>query len=226
MRLAIRQRIVRCLCLTLVLDVIAEAELVAAEMRRVTRPGGVIASGTFDFLGGTSALDLVLDTGAALDEGIRTLRAQIKARPIVWAGDRQLSGIRLGSSRSWRRRSCSASTTPTSRTTGPAGRQVQQGLRNVSWLRHPICGAKSSSMFKPVTWPAYRTGLDRLPPSSEPYEGRSITTAPLSGYTPVDAAEAVASQLPSADPLHRLLAGRLYLRPGLHDGPCAPARRG
>lgn len=30
-------------------------------------------------------LDLVLDTGAVLDEGIRTLRAQIKARPIVWA---------------------------------------------------------------------------------------------------------------------------------------------
>jgi hypothetical protein len=36
-------------------------------------------------LGGNSVLDLVLDTGAVLDEGIRTLRAQIKARPIVWA---------------------------------------------------------------------------------------------------------------------------------------------
>lgn len=70
---------------TLVIDVIPEVELVAAEMRRVTRPGGVVACGTFDFWGGMAALDLVLDTGAMLDEGIRTLRAQMKARPIVWA---------------------------------------------------------------------------------------------------------------------------------------------
>lgn len=70
---------------TLAIDVIPEVELVAAEMRRVTRSGGVVACGTFDFWGGNSVLDLVLDTGAVLDEGIRTLRAQIKARPIVWA---------------------------------------------------------------------------------------------------------------------------------------------
>jgi SAM-dependent methyltransferase len=70
---------------TLAIDVIPEVGLVAAEMRRVTRPGGVVACGTFDFWGGNSVLDLVLDTGAVLDEGIRTLRAQIKARPIVWA---------------------------------------------------------------------------------------------------------------------------------------------
>ena len=70
---------------TLVIDVIPDVDLVAAEMRRVTRPGGVVACGTFDFWGGFGVLDLVLDTGAVLDEGIRTLRAQIKARPIVWA---------------------------------------------------------------------------------------------------------------------------------------------
>ena len=70
---------------TLVIDVIPEVDLVAAEMRRVTRSGGIVACGTFDFWGGNSVLDLVLDTGAVLDESIRTLRAQIKARPIVWA---------------------------------------------------------------------------------------------------------------------------------------------
>jgi SAM-dependent methyltransferase len=70
---------------TLVIDVIPEVDLVASEMRRVTRPGGVVACATFDFWGGNSVLDLVLDTGSVLDEGIRTLRAQIKARPIVWA---------------------------------------------------------------------------------------------------------------------------------------------
>jgi SAM-dependent methyltransferase len=70
---------------TLAIDVIAEVDLVAAEMRRVTRPGGVVACCTFDFWGGISVLDLVLDTGAVLDEGIRSLRSQIRARPIVWA---------------------------------------------------------------------------------------------------------------------------------------------
>ena len=70
---------------TLVIDVIPDVDLVAAEMRRVTRPGGVVACATFDFWGGFGVLDLVLDTGAVLDEGIRALRAQIKARPIVWA---------------------------------------------------------------------------------------------------------------------------------------------
>jgi 2-polyprenyl-3-methyl-5-hydroxy-6-metoxy-1,4-benzoquinol methylase len=70
---------------TLAIDVIPGVDLVAAEMRRVTRSGGVVACGTFDFWGGNSVVDLVLDTGAVLDEGIRTLRAQIKARPIVWA---------------------------------------------------------------------------------------------------------------------------------------------
>ncbi|MDP9225152.1 MAG: class I SAM-dependent methyltransferase [Actinomycetota bacterium] len=70
---------------TLVIDVIPKPDLVATEMRRVTRPGGVVACATFDFWGGNSALDLVLDTGAVLDKGIRALRAQIKARPIVWA---------------------------------------------------------------------------------------------------------------------------------------------
>ncbi len=71
---------------TLAIDVIPEVDLVAAEMRRVTRPGGVVACGTFDFWGGMSPLDLVLDTGAVLDQGIEMLRARIKARPIVWAG--------------------------------------------------------------------------------------------------------------------------------------------
>ena len=70
---------------TLAIDVIPGVGLVAAEMRRVTRPGGVVACGAFDFWGGNSVLDPVLDTGAALDQSIRTLRAQIKARPIVWA---------------------------------------------------------------------------------------------------------------------------------------------
>lgn len=81
---------------TLAIDVIPNVDLVAAGMRRVTRPGGVVACGTFDFWGGMSALDLVLDTGAVLDEGIRTLRAQIKARPVVWANGQAELWRRVG----------------------------------------------------------------------------------------------------------------------------------
>ena len=69
----------------LAIDVIPDVDQIAGEMRRVTRPGGVVACCTFDFWGGFAVLDLVLDTGAVLDEGIRALREQIKARPIVWA---------------------------------------------------------------------------------------------------------------------------------------------
>jgi SAM-dependent methyltransferase len=81
---------------TLVIDVIPEVDLVAAEMRRVTRSGGVVACGTFDFWGGNSVVDLVMDTGAVLDESIRTLRAQIKARPIVWANGQANLWRRVG----------------------------------------------------------------------------------------------------------------------------------
>jgi SAM-dependent methyltransferase len=70
---------------TLAIDVIPEVDLVAAEMRRVVRPGGVVACGTFDFWGGNSVMDLVLDTGAVLHDSISNLRGQIKTRPIVWA---------------------------------------------------------------------------------------------------------------------------------------------
>jgi ubiquinone/menaquinone biosynthesis C-methylase UbiE len=70
---------------TLALDVMPEVDQVAAEMRRVIRPGGVVACGVFDFWGGFSAEDLVYDTGSVLDEGIRALRDYMKARPLVWA---------------------------------------------------------------------------------------------------------------------------------------------
>src|SRR5262252_5332195 len=45
---------------TLAIDVMPDVDRVAAEMRRVTRPGGTVACGTFDFWGGNSAFDLVL----------------------------------------------------------------------------------------------------------------------------------------------------------------------
>jgi SAM-dependent methyltransferase len=57
---------------TLALDVIPEIEQVVAEMMRVTRPGGVVASAVTQFLGGMPAFDLVINTGAVL--GVCVLR--------------------------------------------------------------------------------------------------------------------------------------------------------
>ncbi len=54
---------------TLALDVVAEIEHVVAEMKRVTRPGGVVASAVTQFSGGMPAFDLLLHTGATLDAG-------------------------------------------------------------------------------------------------------------------------------------------------------------
>jgi hypothetical protein len=68
---------------TLVLDTIPEVDQVVGEMWRVTRSGGVIASGVFDFWGGLSAFHLVWDTASVLDEGVRALRDQLMAHPLV-----------------------------------------------------------------------------------------------------------------------------------------------
>jgi len=69
----------------LAIDIIAEIDQVVGEMRRVTRPGGIVASGVFDFWGGFSAADLVCDTASVLDEGMRSVRDHRKSRPLAWA---------------------------------------------------------------------------------------------------------------------------------------------
>jgi len=81
---------------TLVLDIIPEFDRVVREMRRVTRPGGVVASGVFDFWGGFSASALVYDTASVLDEGIRALRNDVRAHPLVWANGQATVWRRIG----------------------------------------------------------------------------------------------------------------------------------
>ncbi len=81
---------------TFVLDIITEVEQVVAEMRRVVRPGGVIASGVHDFWGGHSAFALVWDTGSVLDEGIRALRDDLKAHPLGWAAGQAALWRKMG----------------------------------------------------------------------------------------------------------------------------------
>jgi SAM-dependent methyltransferase len=70
---------------TLALDVLPEIEQVVAEMKRVTRPGGLVASGVHQFFGGMPAFDLVNHTGAVLDAGMNEMRSFQMGRPLFWA---------------------------------------------------------------------------------------------------------------------------------------------
>jgi SAM-dependent methyltransferase len=69
---------------TLALDVVPEIEPVVAEMKRVTRPGGVVASGIHQFFGGMPAFDLVIHTAAVLDAGFDSLRSRRAGRQHFW----------------------------------------------------------------------------------------------------------------------------------------------
>ncbi len=69
---------------TLALDVLPEIEQVVAEMKRVTRPGGVVASGIHQFFGGMPAFDLVIHTGAMLDNDFTRLRSMPAGRQLFW----------------------------------------------------------------------------------------------------------------------------------------------
>jgi 2-polyprenyl-3-methyl-5-hydroxy-6-metoxy-1,4-benzoquinol methylase len=161
---------------TLAIDVIPEVDLVAAEMRRVTRPGGVVACGTFDFWGGNSVLDLVLECWIpALCLMKASEHYEPRSKPARSCGQmgRPTFGVGLGSSTWPNCRLCSVSTAPISRTTGPVSRPVQQGLHSVWRHCRPVCEMKSSSMPEPVIWLVCRMVLDRLQWSSEQCGGQS-----------------------------------------------------
>lgn len=69
---------------TLALDVIPEIEQVVGEMRRVTRPGGIVASAVTQFFGGMPAFDLVIQTGAVLDPDFAAYRSIRAGRQLFW----------------------------------------------------------------------------------------------------------------------------------------------
>jgi ubiquinone/menaquinone biosynthesis C-methylase UbiE len=67
----------------LVLHFVPEADKAIAEMRRVVRPGGVVASAVWDHLGGMSNMRMVLDTLAAQDEEARGVRSRYCFQPMM-----------------------------------------------------------------------------------------------------------------------------------------------
>ncbi|TCR63139.1 class I SAM-dependent methyltransferase [Bosea sp. BK604] len=81
---------------TLALDVIPEVEQVVAEMKRVTRPGGVVASAVTQFFGGMPAFDLVYNTGAVLESAAARMRSARAGRTQFWPGGQAALWRKLG----------------------------------------------------------------------------------------------------------------------------------
>ncbi len=81
----------------LVLHFVPEAGKAVAEMRRVVRPGGVVAAAVWDHLGGMPGMRMMVDTVAALSEGGRRLRAALL--PADDAARRNEADIRRAGSR-------------------------------------------------------------------------------------------------------------------------------
>jgi ubiquinone/menaquinone biosynthesis C-methylase UbiE len=69
---------------TLALDVIPDPEKIAQEMRRVTRPGGTVASAIHDFRGAFAPMFMMLDIASVLDSGGAAVRDGTLTHPLVW----------------------------------------------------------------------------------------------------------------------------------------------
>jgi SAM-dependent methyltransferase len=71
----------------LVLNFISQAEKAAREMKRVTKPGGVLAAAVWDFKGGLTFLRVLADTAAVLDAGGEAFRAKQFSAPLTGPGE-------------------------------------------------------------------------------------------------------------------------------------------
>ncbi len=71
----------------LVLHFVPQADRAIAQMRRVTRPGGVVAAAVWDARGGYVANRIFYDTAAMLDPRANELRARNYTRPMTRPGE-------------------------------------------------------------------------------------------------------------------------------------------
>jgi ubiquinone/menaquinone biosynthesis C-methylase UbiE len=71
----------------LMLHFVPQAPAAVAEMRRVARPGAVVAAAVWDARGGVVAQRLMLDTAAVLDPRADALRARHCTRPMTRPGE-------------------------------------------------------------------------------------------------------------------------------------------
>jgi SAM-dependent methyltransferase len=80
----------------LVLHFVPEAGQVVAEMRRVVRPGGVVAATVWDHLGGMPGMRMMVDTVAALSEAGRQLRSRYCFQPMMQPGEMKRTFVEQG----------------------------------------------------------------------------------------------------------------------------------
>jgi ubiquinone/menaquinone biosynthesis C-methylase UbiE len=71
----------------LTLQFIPRADRAVREMRRVTRPGGVVAAATWDTRGGMTAVRMVFDAAAIVDPDGNAARAAAYTRPLSRPGE-------------------------------------------------------------------------------------------------------------------------------------------
>jgi ubiquinone/menaquinone biosynthesis C-methylase UbiE len=71
----------------LCLQFISRADLAVREMRRVTRPGGIVAAATWDTRGGLVAYRMIFDAAAILIPGGNEQRARAYTRPMSRPGE-------------------------------------------------------------------------------------------------------------------------------------------
>ncbi len=80
----------------LVLHFVPEAGKAVAEMRRVVRPGGVVAAAVWDHLGGMPSMRMMVDTVAALSESGRQLRNRYCFQPMMAPGEMKRTFVQQG----------------------------------------------------------------------------------------------------------------------------------
>jgi ubiquinone/menaquinone biosynthesis C-methylase UbiE len=80
----------------LVLHFVPEAGKAVAEMRRVVRPGGVVAAAVWDHLGGMPGMRMMVDTVAVLTEGGRQLRNRYCFQPMMQPGEMKQTFVKQG----------------------------------------------------------------------------------------------------------------------------------
>jgi len=76
----------RALSMLVLPSVLPQPEVMVAEMRRVTRPGGVVAAAFWDSPGGSSSQRMLWDTAAALDGAAAEARDRTMSRPVYAPG--------------------------------------------------------------------------------------------------------------------------------------------
>ncbi|OWZ94195.1 SAM-dependent methyltransferase [Sinorhizobium sp. LM21] len=80
----------------LVLHFVPESGKAVAEMRRVTRPGGVVAAVVWDHFGGMPGMRMVLDVAAMLDGNAEQVRSRYCFQPMMRPGEMTESFVANG----------------------------------------------------------------------------------------------------------------------------------